>query len=233
MGSESQNDVCAITAVVFNGAAKFPVSLRDDLMTAFSVFMNTDCIVYLYNETTLGIFFPHIPPSLAVKNRLANMFKAVRESFRDAEESHIEALPTVRMAASTVFGFLKTFNFDVATLNAYEMALDHRSDQIREIADVVDNPLALRDLTASQQSVLEGIHDFPDIGSLGREELVAYAESLRAMQDAEAPSQAIYVALQAIGKYYRARRTYMLMMPKDDGVMTVLYEWTAPSVASI
>lgn len=58
MGGESQNDVCAINAVVFNGAGKIPISLRDDPMTAVGVFMNTDCIVYLYNETTLGIFFP-------------------------------------------------------------------------------------------------------------------------------------------------------------------------------
>ncbi|MDN0068215.1 EAL domain-containing protein [Collinsella ihumii] len=233
MGDESQNDVCAICAIVLDGASGISENLRADLITAIGVFMNTDCIAYLYNETTIGIFFPKIPSSSAVKRRLTGVFKAVRDSFRDADATSSEALASVRLIASTVFGFLRTFDFNVATLNAYEMALKHTAESASEDGDVVDDPLALRDLTMVQQTVRADMSDIPDIDSLSREELVAYAETLRAMQDAEAPSQAVYVALRAAGLYYRARRAYVLMMPKDDETMTVLYEWTAPSIMSI
>lgn len=228
------DDICALVAVKFVGIERLPVSMRHDLKTTIGVFMNTDCVVYDVDESTVAAFMPSVPSAISIKSRMAHVFAAARASLLDADAHHAALLASVHAVATTVYGYNRAFDLN----KAEQGVLSHvrarsESEPSDTSVDMVEDPVALRDVAEVRQALQAQVAEIPGIDGLSKDELIALSETLRAMMNAAEPAQAIDVALRAIGQYYRARRDYILMVPSDEDNISVLFEWMEPDVTSI
>lgn len=228
------DDICALVAVKFVGIERLPVSMRHDLKTAIGVFMNTDCVVYDVDESTVAAFMPSVPSPISIKSRMAHVFSAARASLLDADVQHAALLGSVHAVASTVYGYNRVFDLNKAEQGVLSHVTARSESETADTSvDMVEDPVALRDVTEVRQALRAQVADVPEIDGLSKEELIALSETLMAMMNAAEPAQAIDVALRAIGRYYRARRDYILMVPSDEDNISVLFEWMEPDVTSI
>lgn len=228
------DDICALVAVKFVGIERLSVPMRHDLKTAFGVFMNTDCVVYDIDDSTVAVFMPSIPSAISIKSRVSHVFAAVRASLLDSNADDASMLGSVHALASTVYGYNRAFDLNSAEKGVLSHIRERTdSEPAASPIDTVEDPVALRDLSEVRQALKAQVADVPDIGELNHVELIALSETLRAMMNAAEPAQAIDIALRAVGQYYHARRDYILMIPSDEDNISVLFEWMERDATSI
>lgn len=219
----------ALGVVRFAGAVPLPDHLWNDLARALSVFLDTDCITYRFDEASLGVFFPSIDTGDAVERRLESAFRSARDSLVDVRRDEREALDALHIVAYVLSSTQPHPDLECMASSAYEACLGSA------VPDEGDKVYLSRfpPMGAGQAAAQAVDPPSEELGALTSEELRACAVLLSKMLESGSASQCIATALQELGNYYKARRVYIAHVVPDQDTITLPYEWAAPNKAAL
>ena len=201
--------------------------LRDFLATALSFALGTDCLIGWSREDELLAFFPNGGTRFAIKRRIEDAFAYVRVSMADMKE-----IDRLRLVAGVSGGRIGDADYQVMVLQAgYLCELWENSAMDAVVFPNEDEDWAWTNLQKDVQKV--SVESPAALRPLTREEQNAALNCVTGMLTSSCLEESLEGALRCIGEYYRADRTYLLVLSEENEEVTMLYEWTGKGKHSI
>ena len=202
---------------------------EQNIMTAFRVFLDTDCMVGRKGPHSLQVFFPNAPSKAALRRKLENVFFLTRISME--EEVWLRDL---RFIAGVVVREGKDVQYYEMSGMASWLCRLHGS----EIEDGVFFYGDAREFSwddcrrqAGEEEVK--IRALPEDGELTDEEKNVMLECMGAMLKADQGEASIASVLSLLGGYYQADRIYILSLTQNNEIVTMTDEWYCKGKFSI
>ena len=199
------------------------------IATAMVMALGTDCIACRYTADTLLVFFPAGGAKLDIKRRIEDAFTYVRTAM-----SGDGRLDRLRFVAGTVTEATGETSYDV---------LLYRTGYLCEMwecsaMDVVAFPSEDEDWAWAglrKGSKEDGVMIYQQEleRALTKEEQGIAFSCVTDMLKASSLEDSMLNALRCIGRYYRAARTYILLLSEDGQTVSMPYEWTGSGRRSI
>lgn len=225
---------CALVQICIEGAGELfpdgPSNRKEqDIVTALSVFLNTDCIVGWKDESNLLVFFPNSDSKAKIRSRLENAFSFARISLSGMRE-----MKFLRFVAGAVYVNADECDLEDLLASVSGLCAVH----IGEAADTVEfcqgkETNHLEDIVLDRRGRLTKQHPLEHSFILTEEDKDMALECMELMLTSDNARDSLNGVLRKIGLYYQADRVYILMLTEDKKIMTMLNEWVGPGKLSI
>lgn len=225
---------CAVAELHIEGGHELfgeaePQAEELDIMTAFHIFLDTDCIVGRKDAHSLRVFFPNAPSKAALRRRLENVFSLTRISME--EDARLRSL---RFVAGVVCQEGESAQYyEMAGMASWLCRL-HGSEiedgvffygDAREYCWTGYNP-------DMKEEELE-MQYLPKFGELTDLEKNVMLECMGKMLEADQAEGAIRGVMKLLGQYYQADRIYILNLTQNNEIVTMTDEWFSRGKFSI
>ena len=210
------------------GGEKAPgLRTLDFLAVSLSFALGTDCVIGWHKRNELLVFFPKGGSRFELKRRIEDAFAYARVSLADIPE--IEKL---RFVAGVAGGRTGEADYRVLTLQAgYLCELWENSAMDAVVFPNENEDWAWTNLQREGQKV--SLEKKEQDRLLTREEQTVVLNCVTLMLTSSSLEESVGGALQRIGEYYQADRTYLLSLSEESQEIRMLHEWTGREKHSI
>lgn len=203
---------------------------RRGLAAALSAAMGGDCLLTQYAQDQILIFFPHLLAREELQRRFSEAFEFLRLVLTD-----VLPLQTLRF----VVAIAQRNTPDESSAQLINQALCRCAMSQNAATDTVT--FARRDENQSwaqlnsprrqgDEVAVRAVEDGKALSESGRE--VAF-RCISGMLAADSLEASVQQTLHNIGAYYDADRAYLLTLARHDQIVTMPFEWCAPTKSSI
>ena len=236
LGKEKRSD-CALCVIKLAGLEQLCVLGGDDMndkrrcvFTALSVGLGPDCVVGQYNRDKLIVFFPDIYAKTRIKTMLEAAFSFVR--LTQANTMDMDSLRFVAGVTHARQGQNSYVNMIAQCVQICQLSRNCPADTVTFYQEEEED-WAWSELQSSGELDQITVHQAEMSRPLSEREKDVALQCVSSMLSSNSLQSSIRSVLSYIGAYYRADRVYVLTLAEDHHVVTMPYEWTGSSKASI
>lgn len=202
---------------------------KQDIVTALHVFLNTDCLVGLKDETSLLVFFPNENDAAKARGRLERVFSFVRLSLNEMKE-----MKFIRLVGAIVGGNKERSSLEQMMSEASWLCGMH-ANEATDVADVyqIKDGEYWKDARISGQTGRMEQRPLELSRMLSEEDKDMVLECMELMLKADNEKDSVNGVLCKIGLYYQADRVYILTLTENKKIMTMQNEWVGPGKYTI
>lgn len=227
--NSGKDELCALAVVQLRNITGKIRGVRKGYVASAISLLETRCIFSITEDNDMLVFFADIRSKAWLFDKLEKMLKYVRGILHDEEDIHrvsvsIGVSCSLKNEASYDSMFVQAMQGCASWKNPYkdgiifpeesgawtwrEIGYTNEEDKIVLHRSEVDRPLSSREKDAAFGCVT-------------------------AMLKADDEEQAIYAALQSIGRFYEADRVYILRLAEKDRIVLMSHEWSDVNHRSI
>ena len=195
--------------------------------TALNLAMGADCILSIYNGSTILAFCPECDSEFEIKRRIEDAFAYIRVTMTD-----IPGIERLRFIAGVITRPADKADYDTMVLRGTYLCNIWRNSAV----DMVAFPNRESDEKAMGQ-LMTGPHNISekegDSGELSKRGQKAAFDCIAALLMADSIGAAIRNVLRRTGQYYQADRVYILILSENKEEIILPYEWMREGKDSI
>ncbi len=228
----SGSGLCAMACIEIRGTEYLDACdksgrTRDFIFLVLSYALGTECVAGQYEKNMLIAFFPKVSSKFDVKRKIEDAMAYVRNAMTDVSQ-----LDKVRFIAGVIMAQNQETNAEIMRIQAtYICRLWENSAM-----DFVAFPSEDEDWSWINMRVdvpsLTAEEEKPET-PLTKDAQDAVLNCVTSMLTADSLEDSIENALRYIGRYYKAKRVYILALSEDRQEVNMLHEWMGRGKYSI